>query len=446
MWLSYGLGGGKSTSAAAEQIGRPRSVWWSNRFRGWTQSGGNGAAMRIQPHVWASRSLADPQSYLPTVVRNSVCTHSHPNGLLGAVLHALCVAHAMRSGSPPSPDELQSITEASECLPDIIANDPELGFWRVAFEQEAGDLNGAWAEAVDAMRQAMKLTQTCKMLGEDGYAAIVDSLNLRDPARRGSGVLTALAALALTWCEPRPAEALRIAANALGTDTDTIATMAGAMLGAGTEIAPPVEVLDADLFRAEARRLARVAVGESPPSHPYPDLLHWTPPRTRADALMRTNDGKLEVLGLGPGNRLDGEAVLGRGDFCWQWVRLEFGQTLLIKSRRRLAEAPARPALEVRRDPDRLRADVPQTRQAKTPVSSPATPDLPPGGMGSAGGHDIREVVAFMEKHIDDDRLVGKTFRRVVSKGTTADIAAFAAALVRMLGKDAEPGGTEERI
>ena len=39
--------------------------------------------------------------------------------------------------------------------------------------------------------------------GSEGYEAIVDRLKLRDEARRGSGVLTALAAVGLIWCEPR---------------------------------------------------------------------------------------------------------------------------------------------------------------------------------------------------------------------------------------------------
>ena len=48
VWLSYALGGGKATSAAATNLARPRVQWFANTFRGWTDSGGNGAAMRIQ--------------------------------------------------------------------------------------------------------------------------------------------------------------------------------------------------------------------------------------------------------------------------------------------------------------------------------------------------------------------------------------------------------------
>lgn len=452
VWLSYGLGGGKSTSAAAEQLGRPKSVWWRNKFRGWTQSGGNGAAMRIQPHVWACRSPGDPATFLPAVVRNSVCTHSHPHGLLGAVFHALCVAHAMRFGRVPSPDELAAIAGTAGCLPEIIASDPELGFWRVAFEQEAGGFNPAWKQAVDDLREAMRIAAHYNARGRDGYHSVVESLKLRDPARRGSGMLTALAAVALAWCEPRPVEATRIGANALGTDTDTIATMAGAMLGAVADTDPPVEVLDVGLFRSEARRLAQIAAGEAPPSHTYPDLLHWKPPRTRADALARTKDGKLVVPGLGPGHRLDEEAVVGRGGFRWQWVKLDFGQTLLIKSREVLSEVRAFPISEPERKPDGNPTDVLGSRPGKMSNASADVPGLPSGAEESKGTHaesarvhDIREVVSFMASHIDDDRIVGKTLRRVVRKGTTADIAAFTAALVRMLGSESGPAPRDNR-
>ena len=95
IWLSYALGGGRSTTAAAEHLAKTRSPWFANTFKGWNASGGNGAAMRVQPHVWAARTPDNPDSFLPAVVRNSICTHSHATGLMGAVLHALCVARAL---------------------------------------------------------------------------------------------------------------------------------------------------------------------------------------------------------------------------------------------------------------------------------------------------------------------------------------------------------------
>ena len=445
LWLSYGLGGGKSTSAAAAQLGRKNPAWWSNKFKGWTHSGGNGAAMRVQPHVWAARTPSDPESYLPDVVRNSVCTHSHPTGLVGAVFHALCVAHAMRVGDVPSPDDLREVIRAVVGLPEIISRDTELGYWRVAFEQEAGNFDESWAKAVNEVRETVDLiaTHRTRACGNAGYEAIADTLKLRDRSRRGSGMLTAVAALGLAWCEARPTDAMRIAANAIGTDTDTIATMAGAILGAATDMDPPVDVLDDSMIRAEAKRLAKIAAGECPPNHEYPDLLHWSAPRARADSLARTSDGGLMVRGLGHARGLEGEPVLASGEFQWQWIKLEFGQTLLIKSRTRI------PELKEERAPVEQRASTVVNEQRTSPTVAQqhrprvdSTDRKPPGEHDlprvRSGTHDIRDVVAYVEKHIDDDQAVGRALRRVVRKGTTGQVAAFNAALIDLLRSHAE--------
>ena len=253
VWLSYALGGGKSTSAAAMNLAKRTVPWFSNTFKGWTNSGGNGAAMRIQPHVWAARNPNDPMTFLPDVVRNSICTHSHPRGLLGASLHALALAHTMAYGRYPSPDELFAATGVAAELPELIGNSIEVGnYWRSSFEHESGAFPEAWARAIKECQQAIQVAgDTSGNSSSDGYIAIVDRLGLRDPARRGDGTLTAVAAMGLVWCEAQPEQALSVAANAIGTDTDTIATMAGAILGVLAEEEPPVEVLDADVFRSE---------------------------------------------------------------------------------------------------------------------------------------------------------------------------------------------------
>ena len=401
IWLSYALGGGRSTTAAAEHLAKTRSPWFANTFKGWTASGGNGAAMRVQPHVWAARTPDNPDSFLPAVVRNSICTHSHATGLMGAVLHALCVARALGAGRCPSPYDLDTAIEVAERLPEIMANDTELGYWRSAFEQESGPFSDAWAREVQHTRAALRVVGATGAAGAQRYKDMVDGLNLRDPLCRGSGMLTAVAAVALTWCETRPMEAMRIAANELGTDTDTIATMAGAILGAATEADPPVEVLDADLFRSEAARLAEIAGGGQPPNHAYPDLLHWSAPMIRADALICSKDKRLKVRGLGSVAKPLSEPIPApHGDFKWQWIRLDFGQTMLIKrrchlafetadeARKRTAIAGAKPVVtEVReqvvsypskRADQNASANVDGNSRPTTPTSCP----VPNGGSG----------------------------------------------------------------
>ena len=439
VWLSYGLGGGKSTIAAAEHLSQSGSTWWRNRFNGWTRSGGNGAAMRIQPHVWSSRNPEQPESYLVDVVRNAVCTHSHPTGMIGAVLHAQCVAYALTAGNAPSPDDLQGMLAAADELPGMIDRDRELAYWRIAFEEDAGSFHEAWTHGLDEARRAIAtVTRIVQGTGEERYSTVIDGLGLREPARLGSGLLTSIAAAALAWSEPRPAEAMHIAANALGTDTDTIATMAGAILGATTDAVPAVDVLDGDLVRRDGDRLATIAAGGDPLGHRYPDLMHWVPPKARADALACARGGGLVVRGLGPATQLEDEDVLVRNRFRWRWVRLSFGQTLLIKGRERLPYDEAVPAREPRRDGPRTRPDdtelVGGESQRQRPYRRGRAPTRPVEGIGSSpDAHDIQDVVAYAREHVNDDETIGKVLRRVVRKGSAGQIAGFVAALVELL-------------
>ena len=223
-----------------------------------------------------------------------------------------------------------------------MANDTELGYWRSAFEQESGPFSDAWAREVQHTRDALRVVGATGAAGAQRYKDMVNGLNLRDPLCRGNGMLTAVAAVALTWCETRPMEAMRIAANELGTDTDTIATI-------------------------EAARLAEIAGGGQPPNHAYPDLLHWSAPMIRADALICSKDKRLKVRGLGSVAKPLSEPIPApNGDFRWQWIRLDFGQTMLIKRRCHLAFETA--------DEDAKRTPIAGASRTSAGNSCPTTP------------------------------------------------------------------------
>ena len=428
VWLSYALGAGRSTSAAASNLAKPRVPWFGNTFKGWTNSGGNGAAMRIQPHVWAASTPGEPASFLPDVVRNAICTHSHPRGLMGAVLHSLALAHTIAAGTPPTPDDLLNAVDLAGSLPDQIHNDQEVGhFWRAVFEREAGHFGEAWAGVIDETKEAIRIAGALPsgFRGAARYDSLIEHLGLREPAKRGSGLLTAVAAIGLTWCEERPEEALRIAANSLGTDTDTIATMTGAILGALADGEPPVEVLDASLFRSEANRLAAIGAGARPPSHQYPDLLHWSAPESRADALLCSEGGGLHVLGLGSAVA-EAKPMASRQDgFAWQWLRLEIGQTIFIKRRKALLHDNA------------VRAQ-PATRPSPLPDNSgkEETPSFPTALEFSSRPSkplDLRRALDYVREHKGNDQIVGRALRRLVNEGSIGEIAAFTALLIDLL-------------
>ena len=450
VWLSYALGGGKSTSAAAANFAKPKVKWFANTYKGWENSGGNGAAMRIQPHVWAARDAADITTFLPDVVRNSVCTHSHPNGILGAVIHALTLAHTIHMGRPPSPDELITAIDVAEEIPNMIQDDFEIAsYWQPTFERESGEFNEAWGKAITESREVIRAAgDAAIMSGIDGYTDMIDQLKLRDPARRGSGALTAIAAIGLIWCEPRPEESLSVAANAIGTDTDTIATMAGAILGLMADAEPPIEVLDEHLFRSEADRLWTIANGGKSDGHRYPDLLNWSAPRTRSDALLRESEEKLLVHGLGYAQAMEDPIDSSKDDFKWQWIKLEIGQTLLIKRRRNLllksevtlgmptsqySVSPPHDNSETLNfnlsNADKVGANTEHT-SGITAEDWLSQSDLISEFEDFVG---YLKMVDYLREHRDDDRRVGSAIRRVINKGTDGQISAFLAAVVDCL-------------
>jgi len=116
--------------------------------------------------------------------------------------------------------------------------------------------------------------------------------------------------------------------------------MAGAIIGAVAGEGPPGALLDDDYIREQAMRLCGISEGAESQSFPYPDLLTWQPPETQQDAVGLFGD-KLAVTGLGTA-QANSQLFESRskGDAVWQWVRLDFGQTLLAKRRKDLKALP----------------------------------------------------------------------------------------------------------
>jgi ADP-ribosylglycohydrolase len=431
VWPSYALGGGVGTKAAATNLSKEKTSWYANTHGKWTESGGNGAAMRIQPHVWSAADLDDPTTYAIDVVRNSICTHASPVGIAGAVLHAMFVANALSTGQIPSPEVARSCLTAAREIPSLMKVDNEVGsIWMPLWERDAGR---PFAEAWDQALLGAENVLTRFLPGPDGtppdYQIALEEAGLYDPSTRGGGVHTAIAAIGLLWSEPRPLLAVHTAARAVGSDTDTIATMAGAVIGAVSDERPSIPVLDAELIEREANRLALIAEGETQAGFDYPDLLHWTPPRTQADAYVLSPEGS-SVAGLGPCAEMSEGPLVGKApDFQWRWVRLAFGQTLLIKCRTSptlVEDGRDRSDVDVRSSalPESRTENV-TIRTAPDAVSKRASSDRRQSdGSRLDRGVDLDQVLSWIrERGLDEDSAIGYAIRRVARDGTPEQLA-----------------------
>src|ERR1700735_821219 len=214
VWPSYALGGGKASKAAAANLAKPETPWFGNFYAGYLDAGGNGAAMRSQPHIWAAPQPAAAGQHLLDLLVDIITTHGHPRALVGAVLHALALGTVMRDGCVPTAHSWPDLLDATGQAVKLIDEHPQLSsLWRPSWEARAGaSLADGWraageecrgmlpAAAVAAERIASAASQ-----GPDARAAygdLIAALNLGDPGKRGQATSTVVAALTLAAAAP----------------------------------------------------------------------------------------------------------------------------------------------------------------------------------------------------------------------------------------------------
>ena len=347
------------------------------------------------------------------VIKDSVCTHGHPRAIVGACFHASTLAHCIRTGTAPTMNECDRIAAGLADTLSLIESHSELGgTWVGLWERETSQsFSNAWQITIGELRETIeKATQAIEDAegAGDTYLSLSKHLGLRVPYQRGSGILTSVAAAFIAAEALDAHEAVLIAANALGTDTDTIATMVGALLGACSDTQwPPDNPLDSRYLLDEAARLVAISRGDQVDRHRYPDILTWLAPQTQADVLV-INEDHIAVEGLGPVKDPEGQTTwTPRENFGWQWVQTEFGQTLLIKRRPDLR--PIKPGNTATSPPPRRRRS-PDPGAGKTD-KLPSPPSSPPQSeqtLNTPPSQDIispntRRRVGISSRHIESN-------------------------------------------
>lgn len=339
IWLSYSLGAGLGTTAAASNLTKSSVNWFTNFFtsrnQNYFKAGGNGAAMRVQPHVWKNNGDAF-SLFLVDVLKDALVTHGHIHGFGGAIFHAVCLRIAIQRREIPGPDDWVKGIDAIDEVMEIVAGDNLLErVWLPTWEDESNKkLKDEVRETKKFMKEKVNLLKNISRTEQ--YPEVIDALKLRDSQFRGSGLLTALAASVLCWLHRNQSNetALMAAANALGSDTDTIGSMAGAILGA---VRPDEKtdwpLQDSDYILGEAERISMAGNGGAKFNFVYPDLMSWKVPTSQSDSVGVLDDGRFAIKGLGVAEAIGKEWA--KGDFCWQWMKLSYGQTVLAKRRKK---------------------------------------------------------------------------------------------------------------
>lgn len=444
VWPSYALGGGRASRAAAAAMAKQQANWANNFFDGWENAGGNGAAMRIQPHVYAAPELRSLR-HLDDVIRNTIVTHGHPRGIIGAVFHAVALTFALDRGAVPGPESFGPLLQATRDALGAFERQPELaGYWLPQWERKTGrSFTQAWHETVDELEEILRTAAPAWRIlhtaGQDrdeairGYGELVKLLRLEDETVRGSGTLTSAAALLLASAFPdHPAQSAQIAASRLNTDTDTIGTMAAAIVGAASpkELLSPV--LDEEYLRSEADRLHAISQGHTVDAFPYPDLLTWQPPKSAVDA-TGIADGDLALAGLSYLS-VTSQATTNK-DGAWVWGRTWFGQSVLVKLRRELRQLPPgnRP-LERRPRPTEADSRGERTSRKSAPRQPEPTqqPLFDDADLRASGG-TFEDLLARLAHDGYRDADLGKALRLLAEQGNEDDLRRFVAEIAPRL-------------
>ena len=347
IWPSYALGAGRGSRAASTNLKNNGANWLNNFFNisntKYLNCGGNGAAMRIQPHVWAAKNISKHNEYLIDVLRNSICTHGHPRGFIGAVFHAFCLAYILDNKAFPTPDQWGDIISGLDIIPELLHEDKDIStFWLKTWEEKQHtNIASAVTNVIIELHKDLAIAKKHLDSKSDiAYERIVKQCGGLDRSTRGSGTKTPLFALILGWLTRNEGvqNAIRLSSNLLGSDTDTIGTMVGALSGTISDHEPNGSLLDKEYIIAEANRLCLIKCGENASSFKYPDVIAWSPPKTQLDAIVLHNE-KLIVSGLSSAKKIGAEIPdRASNNYYWQWLKLDFGQTIISKMRRQVQE------------------------------------------------------------------------------------------------------------
>jgi ADP-ribosylglycohydrolase/catechol 2,3-dioxygenase-like lactoylglutathione lyase family enzyme len=233
LWTVYERGGGGAIKRAAQAWLSGHAPWEEksqDAVRRYLSAGGNGAVMRCLPHALL-REAAHADLRNTALDLDALATHGHPRALLGSRLYGAAVSWALRRDEPLAYGGLvqrliQTAPEwgAMPSLPDRILATSAVGGreWQEVWWQASEETLHLLRVSLDGLAQG---------------AVAIDRPVLEDlgafGAAKGAGTVTAVAAIFLaSRYVSQPQQGLLAAAFARGADTDTLASLVAALLGA----------------------------------------------------------------------------------------------------------------------------------------------------------------------------------------------------------------------
>ena len=283
LWILYERGGGGATKRAANAWAGGSPPWKSGTresIRRYFDAGGNGVAMRILPHALFLAGQDDPTTLMHDVVLDGTATHGHPRALVGATTYAYAAWSLARlSDTLRFGELLDTLLDESSAWSEFPTSTRDRSSWFESADHTTAMRYGQiWDQTAREMRELLEKARKGLQAGAlaDDHSVLKD-LGCFGRAKGAGTNSAAGAAYIAARHAAQPVQGILRAAFEKGVDTDTLAAMAGGLMGclAGVEWLPQpwLRVQDAEYLRNMAAKVAQGPEGASEkPVEPLPLL------------------------------------------------------------------------------------------------------------------------------------------------------------------------------
>ena len=232
-WLEYQRGGGRALLKAANSCKKGKALWQSANPNEYFNAGGNGAVMRILPHVIVASKKNYSGNFLLEVIKDSIITHGHPRAILGATCYAYTLDFLLKKDSVLEYGELvTAVIEGQNnwgAFPDkeMFASWVDVAMHTAQFDYMT-EWNNVFADMVKQLDYIKCSLEKGLMIDDN---EVLGRLGCFGKAN-GAGDVAVLAAIYLaSRYANNPILGIRTPACLAGMDTDTIASITGGLLG-----------------------------------------------------------------------------------------------------------------------------------------------------------------------------------------------------------------------
>jgi hypothetical protein len=288
--------------------------------------------MRISPHVLAN--IGRWRQAESDIWRNSIVSHGHPRAIIGALLYGYSLNLVLQHSQPPAGQEfVESLGHWVKTLevPNLQGLHKWIHEWNRGNQETFETIfDRTKKEAVEQLRivwLALKQNTSPERL--------LDRLGCFNFQTKGSGLATTIAGIYIFALQPeKTQENIILAANAIGSDTDSIAAFVGGLGGAvfGIDAIPEKwrsQLQDAPFLIHIGKSLANITTNTPVDTKIHPGIANLTTLQLLSRKILQPH---LRVahgcLGLGTTQKVETQSLLTKNKTVTiVEVRFDIGQS-----------------------------------------------------------------------------------------------------------------------